>query len=212
MFLFFVYRGDETVNYSKGLKRDFLNCRAACKGVFFLTSSILEKISALVKSISGSRESHAERAEEMGFPQELSEERKAESLLFAHAVMNGNVIGMEDDSVGVPVGVFMREAEREPPKRYAVWPNKPGERKKTGIRHIKVFPMEAMLPSDSAEGGLDGGRRRLLSIKPSLNDDGVECFYAGLSKKKRPTARGDSDTGKDGKKSAENENDGEKAS
>lgn len=141
------------------------------------SSAIIQKISALIRSVSGEseRERQAERAQELNIPSEISETKKAEMVLFFDAAMSGKTISMQDDSIGVPEEVLWDDAGKgEVPKRYSVWPNKPGEKKIVGAEHMVVRVIEAL----PVEPGIAMNRKRLVSVRPISNDDRLNCFYA----------------------------------
>ena len=75
------------------------------------SSAIIQKISALIRSVSGEseRERQIERAQELNIPSEISETKKAEMVLFFDAAMSGKTISMQDDSIGVPEEVAWRQ-------------------------------------------------------------------------------------------------------
>lgn len=142
-----------------------------------MTSSLMEKISSLMKSLAGKNKAMTEKGEELNIPVEISAPRNAETLLFIEAALTGRTLTMQDDSIGVPVPVFFEEVDDEAPKRYSQWPNTPESRTCIGVSDFEILPLTPL----KAQKGIPDMGKHLLKVRPVLNDDRLECFFGSFS-------------------------------
>lgn len=149
-----------------------------------MAPEIVKKIATLIRNLSsGNEERAAKELKKNNLPRKTSVLRQAELVLFTDAVLQGRSLVAEEVPWGAPTAVFPAPEKEEAPGRYSTWPNFPGERERI---KTELFKVEMLISVPAGEGaGIISGDNFALRVRPVLNDDRENCFFASLGTRKK---------------------------